>query len=504
MNVQEKVGTPGNITGPATRTEPLVPTGFWGHARSGAARGTAYVRRHPLLSVIVMAALVAGIGYEIFRGEEATGKPIVATIGRGNIENVVTAIGSLQPLNFVDVGAQVSGQLKNLLVMVGDKVQKGDLVAEIDSTVASAKVDADDAQLMNLNAQLADKQSNLVLTTAQADRQTRLKADNATSQDAYDSAQAALRSAQAQVKALQAQIQQSESTLKADQATVGYAKIYAPMAGTISSITAKQGQTLNANQQAPTILQVADLSVMTVQTQVSEADVPKLRVGMQAYFTTLGNTNRRWTGKLRQILPTPTVTNNVVLYTALFDVANPTNELMTQMTAQVFFILSSAYNVVTVPLAAVHYADRGAVTAAAGNAAGQTDQAAGGGQANAQGGRQANAQGARQARGQGGGQGGQGRRGAPQDLTQVRPRPATVTVMKADGTTETRNLIVGVADRVNAEIRSGLAEDEKVVVGYQVATTAKPANAAGGRGGQNGAAAFGGRGPGLGGFGGAP
>ena len=95
---------------------------------------------------------------------------------------------------------------------------------------------------------------------------------------------------------------------------------------------------------------------MTVSTQVSEADVSSLKIGMDAYFTTLGAGNRRWTGKLRQILPTPTVVNNVVLYTALFDVANPDRELMPQMSAQVFFVLAGAYDAVTVPVsrAALH------------------------------------------------------------------------------------------------------------------------------------------------------
>ena len=103
----------------------------------------------------------------------------------------------------------------------------------------------------------------------------------------------------------------------------GYTKIYAPIAGTVVSQAAKQGQTLNANQQAPIVMRIADLATMTVQAQVSEADVPKLRVGMDVYFTTLGGDNRRYYGKLRQIPPTPTVVNNVVLYDALFDVPNP-------------------------------------------------------------------------------------------------------------------------------------------------------------------------------------
>src|SRR5690554_1214004 len=92
---------------------------------------------------------------------------------------------------------------------------------------------------------------------------------------------------------------------------------------------------------------------MTVQTQVSEADVPKLQLGMEAYFTTLGGNNQRWRGELRQVLPTPTVTNNVVLYDALFDVPNPDQKLMTQMTAQVFFVRAAAKDAVIVPISAL-------------------------------------------------------------------------------------------------------------------------------------------------------
>ncbi len=189
-------------------------------------------------------------------------------------------------------------------------------------------------------------------------------ADTATSQDAVDTAVAAMRTADAQVKSTQAEINRARSTMKADQALLGYSNIFAPMAGTVTAIPAKQGQTLNANQTAPLILTIADLSTMTVSTQVSEADVSRLKIGMDAYFTTLGSGNRRWTGKLRQILPTPTVLNNVVLYTALFDVDNMGRELMPLMSAQVFFVLAGAYDVVTVPVSALRYTDRGAARGA--------------------------------------------------------------------------------------------------------------------------------------------
>src|ERR1043165_3864861 len=179
-----------------------------------------------------------------------------------------------------------------------------------------------------------------------------MKAD-ATTQDAVDTAAAALGSARAQIDVLKAQIEQTEPTLRGDQANLSYTKIYAPMSGTVVVQNAKQGQTLNANQQAPLIVRIADLSTMTVQSQVSEADVAKLQPGMRVYFTTLGDTGKRWYGTLRQINPTPETVNNVILYDALFDVDNRDGALMTQMTAQVFFVAAEAKDAVLVPVSAL-------------------------------------------------------------------------------------------------------------------------------------------------------
>src|SRR5690606_31399405 len=207
------------------------------------------------------------------------------------------------------------------------------------------------------------------LAEIQYTRQKNLFAEDATTREALQQAEASLRSARAQIEAIQAQIEQTQSTLRADEANLNYAKIYAPMSGTVVSVTARQGQTLNANQSAPTILRVADLSTMTVQTQVSEAEVGKLRKDMEVYFTTLGSQGRRWYGKLRKLEPTPTVTNNVVLYNALFDVPNRNQALLPNMTTQVFFIASSAKDTLLVPTAAV------TLTRAGGGAAGRSPAA---------------------------------------------------------------------------------------------------------------------------------
>jgi macrolide-specific efflux system membrane fusion protein len=151
------------------------------------------------------------------------------------------------------------------------------------------------------------------------------------------------------VDSIAAQMQETESNLKASRTSLSYTKIFAPMAGTVTTLPTKEGQTLNANQTAPTVLQIASLDIMTVRAQVAEADVSRLKPNMPAYFTTLGNSERRWPGKVRQILPTPQIVNDVVLYDVLIDVKNEGRHLMTSMTTQVFFILGKADNALIVP-----------------------------------------------------------------------------------------------------------------------------------------------------------
>src|SRR4029079_13275029 len=130
----------------------------------------------------------------------------------GDLEDAVTATGTLQPKNFVDVGTQVSGQVKKLLVDVGAVVKAGQLLAEIDASVYQAKVDGDQAQLLNQRAQLSDRQAQLVLAQLQSTRQKNLAREDATTAEAVQSAEAAQQSAAAQVNAIHAQMKQTDST----------------------------------------------------------------------------------------------------------------------------------------------------------------------------------------------------------------------------------------------------------------------------------------------------
>ena len=399
-------------------------------------------------ALILVPLLLAGAWYgrSAFLGEHDPATQYqFSAVQRGDIEDVVTATGTLQPRDYVDVGAQVSGQLRKIHVEVGHTVEAGQLLAEIDPTVYRARVDASRAQLKNLRAQLQDREAQLTLAQIQLRRQRALMAEDATTKESLQTAEASSKSAQAQLEALRAQIEQIESTLRADEANLQYARILSPMAGTVVSITARQGQTLNTNQQAPVVMRIADLSTMTVQTQVSEADVSRLKLGMDAYFTTLGGSGKRWQGKLEKIEPTPTVTNNVVLYNALFDVLNPDGLLMTQMTAQVFFIVSQARDVLLVPMAAL---SQGAPRAP------QPSPSAAPANANVAG------------RGMGAGAG-QGRSGGVA-AAGTGPRQGTVKVADERGGVQERKVELGVANRVQAQVLSGLAEGERVVSGLVV------------------------------------
>ncbi|WP_282339360.1 efflux RND transporter periplasmic adaptor subunit [Pseudomonas sp. PS02288] len=288
------------------------------------------------------------------------------TIGRGDVEASVTAIATLQPRESVDVGAQVSGQVTRLHVQPGDRVEKGQLLAEIDASLHQASVEADRAALDGLRAQLAEQQAQLDLARQQHLRQQRLAADEATREEDVQIAVATLRSAEARLRQLRAQIAEASARLRGNEAQLSYTRLYAPIAGTVIGVDVKQGQTLNATYQTPTVLRLADLGAMTAWTKVSEADIRRVRVDMPLYFTTLGGDGRRWHGKVRQVLPAPPVTPSAsgesatvpqtvkaVQYTVLFDVANDDGELMPQMTAQVTFVTAAAHDVLTAPLAAL-------------------------------------------------------------------------------------------------------------------------------------------------------
>ena len=451
----------------------------------------AFWRSTRVVFTVVIIVVALGVWKLFLSNHDDADSYLTATVERGEIQSLVTATGVLQPREYVDVGAQVSGQLKKLTVVVGQQVTAGDLLAEIDATVFRAKVDGIRAQLQNQQAQLGDRQAQLALAKIRVDRQQNLFKDDATTKEAVQVAEAGFQSAGAQLKALQAQIQQTQSSLRAEEANLAYARIYAPMSGTVVSITSRQGQTLNANNQAPTIMRIADLSTMTVQTQVSEADIGKLHVGMPVYFTTLGGQDYRWYSKLNRVEPTPQVTNNVVLYNALFDVPNDNGALMTSMSTQVFFIAAQVRNTLIIPASALNFKPRkpGDDEKAWGDKKSKDDDnkkdetrkkasdkdrsfsasSEKSAEKNTASSPATDVAAAKRSEGEERGARNLGqRRVAPPSATdEVKPQSATVHVMDEKGNLTERKIMFGISSRVRVQILEGLQEGEKVVSGMR-------------------------------------
>jgi macrolide-specific efflux system membrane fusion protein len=248
--------------------------------------------------------------------------------------------------------------LQSLKVKRGDQVVKDQLLAEIDPVLADSALTAANATLQSITSQRALKQAQLVLAKAQRDRNDKSFPEGIISASDRDVTQANFDVASADVASLTAQMKQATAAVDTAKANLGYTKITAPMAGEVVSITTLEGQTVNASQQAPNILRIADISTMTVWAQVSEADIVRVKVGQDVYFTVLGGP-RRWNGKVRQILPSPELINNVVFYDVLFDVPNTDRQLDIQMTAQVFIALAQAKGVLLIPVAAIGNAGEG-------------------------------------------------------------------------------------------------------------------------------------------------
>ena len=343
----------------------------------------------------------------------------LAPVARGNIEQVVEATGTLKPSRLVSVGAQVSGRIETLHVKLGDKVKAGDPIADIDSrTQRNALLSAQAAQRTaraNRDALATDlRQYELTLR-----RQQRLVASQLVARADFDAAKAKVDATREQITALDGEIVQRQTEVDIAQTNLEYTRITAPTDGTVLAVVARQGQTVNAVQSAPTIVMLGNQDVMTVYAEISEADVVHTTVGQEAFFTILGDAGRRYSSTLRDIAPAPeSITNEdtsslaspalsagsrtAMYYNGQFDVDNTDGRLRSYMTAQVRIVLGRAHNVLTIPSAAL---------------------------------------GARAGDGS-----------------------YTVQVRGADGLAVARRITIGLDDQIQVEVRSGLMEGEQVVL----------------------------------------
>lgn len=381
---------------------------------------SAWKRRRMVFAAIAAILVIAFILYQWFKPAPPP-QLVLSSVARGDIEQTVEATGILKPSRLVSVGAQVSGRIEVLHVKLGDKVKKGDLIAEIDSRTQVNALQSARATLRSARASRDAQVATQRRYELTLQRQERMLAAEATSRSDYESAKANVEATREQIAALDAEIVQRETEVATAQTNLEYTRITAPIDGTVLAVVAKQGQNVNAVQSAPTIVMLGNQATMTVYAQISEADVVRARVGQEVYFTILGNHERRYTSKLRDIAPAPesvtnedsssstaststtTSTKTAMYYNGLFDVDNTDGVLRTYMTAQVSIVLGRANGVLLVPSTAL--GDR------------------------------------------------------------ARDGSYTVQVAGPDGRPQPRQIQVGLDNQAMAEVKAGLREGEKVVVG---------------------------------------
>jgi len=422
-----------------------------------------------IMAVVIAIALIA-TGWYFLKPEEQPTQYITAEVTQGDIENSVLATGVLEATKMVSVGAQVSGQVKRMYVQLGDQVKQGQLIAQIDSVRQENDLKTAEASIKNQMAQLAVRQANLAKVEAEYNRQKAMYAQDATSRSELESALASYRTAQADITAINAQIEQSRLTLATAKEDLGYTQIVAPMDGTIVAIVTEEGQTVNANQSAPTIVKLAKLDTMTIKAEISEADVMKVEEGQTVYFTTLGNSEKKIYAKLRQVEPAPNSINtdtntssssssSAVYYNALFDVPNEDGKLRIDMTAQVYIVLDEARNVLTIPAAAIQTSNRP-----------QRPNRGEGAQETRGEGRPRSEESA--ARDESRADNAKGERPARLELSDVeralveqgKAQRAMVRVLQADGTAKPTPVLIGLNNRVTAQVIKGLKRGDQVVI----------------------------------------
>ncbi len=380
-------------------------------------------RKKILFALSTVAVLAAAYGVWAHLRNEDRIIYLTEKAAVGDIRRVVGATGEVGAVQLVTVGAQVSGQIKKLHVKVGQAVKKGDPIAEIDSVAQENQLATDKARLRSYQAQLASKQVALRIAERQYKREKALRGRDATSQESLENMENTWSLAQADVAVLEAQIRETELTVSTDETNLGYTRITSPLDGTVVSVPVDEGQTVNAVQSAPTIVQIADLRRMEIQIEISEGDITAVKPGMALTYTILGEPDQVRESSLSSIDPglstlsdgtykntssltggtsSSSSTDTAVYYYGKAPIDNSDGRLRIGMTAQTEIVVARADHVLLVPLLAVE----------------------------------------RDARGQ-----------------------ASVQVLGADGKPETRPVETGINDGIEVEITRGLQAGEKVING---------------------------------------
>jgi HlyD family secretion protein len=302
-----------------------------------------------VLTAVILASLVFSC-----KGDTPTYR--TEPITRGDIEQSVTATGTVNAVTTVQVGTQVSGTIKTLYVDFNSRVKKGQLIAQIDPSTFESQVQQSQANLLSAQANLEKAQTALANDKKTFERNKELFAKNLIAQSDLDTAETAYQTDKAQVNSAKAQIEQAKASLDYAKQNLAYTKILSPVDGVVISRNVDVGQTVAASFQTPTLFTIAqDLTKMQIDTNVAESDIGVVKVGQEVDFTVDAYPDTTFEGRVWQIRQAPITVQNVVTYDVVIQVNNKDFKLMPGMTANVSIVIQKKNNVLRITNAALRF-----------------------------------------------------------------------------------------------------------------------------------------------------
>jgi HlyD family secretion protein len=441
--------------------------------------------------LVLVGAAVAVVAVVLaFRSHDHSVTYAAVPVDRGDIQDVVGATGTVQAVQTVQVGSQVSGTIQNLYADFNSVVHKGQVIARLDPSSFQARLGQAQAALMAARANVDRSRAAVDDAAQKLERAKLLAAQQLLPQSDLDTAQANYDQAVAQLKANQAAVSQAQANVNQAKVDLDHTIIAVPIDGVVIARNVDVGQTVAASFQAPVLFVIAnDLKHMEVNASVDEADIGRVRTGQEVTFRVDAYPDRTFHGRVMQVRLQPTTVQNVVTYNTIINVDNDDGRLMPGMTATVSVIVRKTQDALRIPAAALRFRPEGFDAGNRGRSGGTA-----GGAGPSTGPRAAAAPGAAapEARAPGGmGPGGaraggraggwSGRRadssGAPERASGGAEgdggRPALVFVLSDKGQPEPVRVHAGVSDGQFVEVKDGLAEGARVVVGVEDAGTAR-------------------------------
>ncbi|TWJ13544.1 efflux RND transporter periplasmic adaptor subunit [Geobacter argillaceus] len=312
------------------------------------------MRKFIVLAVVILAA--GGIAFFAFGKKQPESSYKTAKVERGSIVSSVAATGNLAAVVTVQVGTQVSGTIQRLFADFNSPVKKGQVIAQIDSSLFAAQVEQTRGNFLNAQASLQKAKADLTDAKRSLERNRQLLKEGIISQGDYDTAENRYEQAAATVRAAEGSVVQTGGSYRQAQTNLRYATIRSPVDGIVVSRTVDVGQTVAASFQTPTLFTIAqDLTKMQIEVSVDEADISRVRLGQKASFNVDAYPEQIFAGKVVQVRSAPIITQNVVTYVVVVNVDNAELKLKPGMTANVNIEVARKDDVLKLPPAALRF-----------------------------------------------------------------------------------------------------------------------------------------------------